>query len=94
MNLIEVASMTEAEARSYLESLRWPDGPVCPHCESKKCMRLNGKAHRAGLIQCNACRQQFTVKVGSVLESNMVSLRKWVLAFHHLCSSKKGFSAL
>ena len=32
MNLIEVASMTEDKAREYLESLRWPDGPVCPHC--------------------------------------------------------------
>ena len=24
----------ETEARKYLESLRWPDGPVCAHCGS------------------------------------------------------------
>jgi len=96
MNILEVASMTEDEARAYLEGLRWPDGPVCPHCGSDDCTRMNGKAHRKGCIQCNnsECRQQFTVKVGSVLESSKVSLKKWVLAFHLLCSSKKGFSAL
>jgi transposase-like protein len=93
MNLLQVASMTEDQARDYLESLRWPNGPVCPHCESQDCTRLNGKKHRAGLIQCNTCREQFTVKVKSVLEASKIKLVKWVLAFHLLCSSKKGFSA-
>jgi transposase-like protein len=93
MNLIQVASMTEDQARDYLESLRWPNGPVCPHCESQECTRLNGKKHRAGTIQCNSCREQFTVTVKSVLESSKIKLVKWVLAFHLLCSSKKGFSA-
>lgn len=94
MNLQQVARMTEDQARDYLESLRWPNGPKCPHCDSDKCTRLQGKKHRAGTIQCNECRQQFTVKVKSVLESSKVSLVNWVLAFHLLCSSKKGFSAL
>ncbi|HVS25593.1 MAG TPA: transposase, partial [Gammaproteobacteria bacterium] len=22
----------EKKAREHLESLRWPDGPICPHC--------------------------------------------------------------
>src|SRR5262249_18734035 len=74
--------------------LRWPNGPKCPHCGSDKCTRLQGKKHRAGTIQCNECRQQFTVKVKSVLESSKVNLVKWCMAFHLLCSSKKGFSAL
>jgi transposase-like protein len=94
MNLQQLARMTEDEAREYFESLRWPNGPICPHCQSQKCTRMQGKKHRAGTIQCNDCRQQFTVKVKSVLESSKVNLVKWVLAFHLLCSSKKGFSAL
>lgn len=95
MNLSEVASLTEDQAREYLESLRWPNGPVCPHCTMSNCTRMKGKAHRKGCIQCNdpACREQFTVRTGSVLESSKVPLAKWVLAFHLLCSSKKGFSA-
>ena len=55
---------------------------------------MNGSAHRKGAIQCNACREQFTITVDSVMESSKVSLAKWVLAFHLMCSSKKGISAL
>ena len=30
---LEIASIqTEADAYRYMEALRWPDGPVCPHC--------------------------------------------------------------
>jgi transposase-like protein len=94
MNLVEAASLSDDDARKYLETLRWPNGPVCPHCQSQDVTRMHGKAHRKGAIQCNACREQFTVTLGTVMESSKVPLRKWVLAFHLLCSSKKGFSAL
>jgi transposase-like protein len=96
MNILEIANMTEDEARDYLERMRWPNGPVCHNCEKQNVTRLQGKKHRKGLFQCNnpECRQQFTVKCHSVLESSKLSLRKWAMAFHLLCSSKKGFSAL
>ena len=86
--------MTNAEARAYLESIRWPDGPVCPHCGSTNVTRLEGKAHRPGVIKCNACRQQFTATVGSIFESSHIPLQKWIMAFHLLCLSKKGMSSL
>ena len=80
-------------AREHLEALRWPDGPVCPHCGSTKAKRLEGAKHRAGAIQCNDCRQQFTVTVGTVFERSKVPLNKWLLCNHLLCASKKGMSA-
>jgi transposase-like protein len=80
-------------AREHLEALRWPDGPFCPHCGSLTVTRLEGKKHRAGLIQCNDCREQFTVTVGTVFERSKVPLHKWLLATHLLCASKKGMSA-
>ncbi len=94
MSILAVSRMTEDEARAYLEGIRWPDDPFCPHCGSRQVTRLRGEAHRDGTIQCNTCREQFTVTVGSVMESSHIPLQKWVLAFHLLCSSKKGFSAL
>jgi transposase-like protein len=93
MNLIDLAKLNDEQARDYLETIRWPNGPVCPHCGSKNCTRLDGKAHRHGTIQCNACRGQFTVTVGSVMESSHIPLVKWAMGFHLMCSSKKGFSA-
>lgn len=84
----------EDKAREHMESLRWPEGPFCPHCgEAKNVRRLEGKSHRKGLIQCNSCLQTFTVTVGSVMERSKIPLTKWVLGFHMMAASKKGVSA-
>jgi transposase-like protein len=84
------------KAREYLEAQRWPNDPICPHCgnaDPTTIGTLKGKAHRAGLYQCNACREQFTVTVGSVMERSKIPLNKWLMAMHLMGSSKKGISA-
>lgn len=86
----------ESAAREHLEKVLWPDGPVCPHCGCmENIAKVEGrkKSHRPGLYYCNDCKGQFTVTVGTVYERSKVSLNKWVLATHLLCSSKKGMSA-
>jgi transposase-like protein len=84
----------EAKAREYLESVRWPKGPICPHCGSVENMTaLKGKSHRPGLYQCNSCREPFTVTVGTVYERSHIPLHKWLLATHLMSASKKGISA-
>ncbi len=87
---------TDADkARAHLEATRWPNGPVCPHCGVvNEATALNGKAHRAGVYQCNACREQFTATVGTVFEQSKVPLNKWLLASYLMASSKKGISSL
>jgi transposase-like protein len=96
MAAIDAARLTEEEARTILERIRWPNGPKCPHCRSKHVTRLQAKAAtvRDGLLQCNGCRQQFTVTVGTVMHRSHITLRQWVQAFHSMCSHKKGVSAL
>ncbi|MDR3408025.1 MAG: IS1595 family transposase [Methylovirgula sp.] len=86
---------TDAEkAREYLEAIRWPDGPVCPHCGVVNSATLmKGKAHRPGLYQCKECAKQFSVTVGTLYERSHIPLNKWLLATRLLCSSKKGISA-
>jgi transposase-like protein len=84
----------ETAAREHLEAIRWPTGPVCPHCgEAENVTRMVGKSHRPGLFQCNSCRENFTVTVGTVMERSHIPLHKWVLAFDLMASSKKGMSA-
>lgn len=94
MNLSEVSKLTEDQAREYLENILWPDSPLCPHCGQKGAWALNGESHRDGLYKCKKCREPFTVTVGTVMESSHISIRQWVIAFHLMCSSKKGISAL
>jgi transposase-like protein len=83
-------------AREHLESIRWADGVYCPHCgntDQAKIHMLAGKSTRPGLFQCNACREHFTVTVGTVMERSKIPLCKWVLGFHLYAASKKGLSA-
>jgi transposase-like protein len=84
----------EAAARSALEAVRWPNGPICPHCGSTgdDVVRVKGKGHRSGLFYCDACSGQFTVTVGTAFERSKIPLSKWWLAAHLLTSSKKGIS--
>ena len=82
------------KAREHLEAIRWPSGPVCPHCGVEgEATLLKGKSHRSGMYQCNACREPFSVLVGTVMERSHIPLNKWVLGFHLMASSKKGISA-
>ena len=84
----------EAKARTHLEALQWADGRYCPHCgEAERTSPVKGKSHRPGLYYCLSCKKQFTVTVGTVFERSKVPLHKWLLAFHLMASSKKGFSS-
>jgi transposase-like protein len=89
----------EEAARDHIEKSRWPDGPVCPHCsmvnEATKLKPREGSKSpvRKGVYQCNSCREQFTVTVGTIFEDSHIPLHKWLLAIHLMCSSKKGISA-
>lgn len=39
----------EEKARAYLETQRWPDGVVCPFCQSKEAVsELHSAAHGPG----------------------------------------------
>jgi transposase-like protein len=82
------------KAREHLEAIRWPTGPVCPHCGcTGKITKLQGKSTRPGVYKCNDCRKPFTVTVDSLFEDSKVPLNKWVLATHLMAASKKGMSA-
>jgi len=94
MNLTAPIFQDADKAREHLEKTRWPHGPVCPHCGViDQATGLKGTHHRHGLYQCNACREQFTVTVGTVFERSKVPLHKWLLATYLMSSSKKGVSA-
>jgi transposase-like protein len=84
----------EAAAFAKLESILWPQGPVCPHCGGvDHSSRLAGKSTRIGVWKCYDCRKQFTVKVGTVFERSHVGLHIWFQCAFLMCSSKKGISS-
>jgi len=81
-------------AREHLEAIRWPHGPVCPHCGGMdRIHKVAGKSHRPGLYACRDCNGHFTVTVGTVFERSKIALNVWFQAVYLLCSSKKGMSS-
>lgn len=102
LTLDEIAQRfnTDEKAVAYLEALLWPHGPMCPHCQNSDASRIykikaNATAEvRVGLHECAECKKQFRVTVGTIFEDSKIPLRKWLVAFYMVSSSKKGISSL
>jgi transposase-like protein len=82
----------EDAARRHLEAIRWPRGPVCPHCGV---VNNAYDTTRPGRYRCaeSKCRKDFTATVGTLFERSHIPLTTWFRAVYLLCSSKKGMSS-
>ena len=91
MNLMEMLKQfnSEEKCRTYIEKLRWPDGAVCPSCQSTKIYRLENRP----LLLCSSCKYQFSVTVGTIFHDTHLPLENWFVATFLLCEAKKGMSA-
>jgi len=77
-------------ARLYLESRLWPNGVQCPACKSGD--RIG--ARKRGFYRCNACKFDFTIRTGTILERSHVPLHKWIYAMYLLVTARKGISSM
>lgn len=80
---------SDAGCRTYLCSLRWPDGFVCPRCAGKRAWRTS-----RGLWLCGGCRYQASVTAGTIFQDSHVPLTLWFRAMWYVTSQKHGASAL
>lgn len=81
-------------ARVYLESRRWQNGTVCPHCGSVGTMYASTRKGVAGYYRCSDCSETFTVRTGTIFERSHVPLDKWLFAMYLLATARKGVSSL
>jgi transposase-like protein len=106
LTLADITRVYNDEAGAYLllESIRWPDGPICPHCgtvddahymepkgEGRK--DRHGKIQQRRLWRCHSCKKQFSVLVNTIFGDSHIPLGKWLMGFHEICSAKNGISA-
>ena len=83
----------EAASRKWLEEIRWPEGERhCPHCGSLKTSTVPNE--RPMPYHCSECREYFSVKTGTVMQSSKVALQKWVIAMYLMSTSLKGVSSM
>jgi transposase-like protein len=80
---------SEDKCHAYLEELRWPEGVACPRCKSQKISRITKRRQ----FDCDGCRYQFSVRVGTIFQDSKLPLWKWFLTVYMMGESKKGISA-
>jgi transposase-like protein len=80
----------EATARTYLERRRWPNGPHCPVCGLGD--RITPRKDAS--YRCNRCKEDFTVRTGTIFERSHIPLHKWLYAMYLLVTARKGVSSL
>lgn len=74
---------------TYVASLRWPDGPVCPSCGGLEHSYVSTRR----VWKCKGCKRQFSVKVGTIFEDSPLGLDKWLPAVWLAANSKNGISS-
>ena len=77
-------------ARLHLEQRLWPNGPRCPNCGLGE--RIT--ARKEGFYRCNQCKEDFTVRTGTIFERSHVPLHKWIYAMYLLLTASKGISSM
>jgi hypothetical protein len=80
---------TNEECAAYLERLRWPDGFICPVCQTS----VPPSRHTRGQLVCRACRYQASVTAGTILGKTRTPLTTWFEAAWHVTTAKNGLSA-
>jgi transposase-like protein len=77
-------------ARAYLESRLWPEGPFCPFCGLSERITVR----KGGFYRCNQCKEDFTVRTGTIFERSHVPLHKWIYAMYLVVTARKGISSM
>jgi transposase-like protein len=79
----------EDAAIAHFTAVRWKNGAFCPYCGATKLYHFADKKNH----KCGACRQRFSIKVGTIFEDSKIPLRKWLMAIWMITSHKKGIAS-
>jgi transposase-like protein len=79
----------EQAAVDYFKAIRWANGEFCPYCGNTQIYALKGDRS----WKCAACRQKFSIRVGSIFEDSKIPLRKWLAAVWLITSHRKGIAS-
>jgi len=80
----------ETACRSYIFSVRWPEGYECFRCRSKAPPWITSR----GYLHCRECEGERSITAGTVFENTRKPLRAWFQAIWLVTSQKHGASAL
>src|ERR1019366_9551905 len=77
----------------YLESLRWPEGVICPNCGHKdKPYRFPSRS--SVVLRCRSCKVNTSLTAGTVMQSTHTPLSTWFWGAYLVTTQTPGQSAL
>ena len=94
MTLMQIVKRfdTEEKAEAWFIEQRWPDGVICPFCES---LEVSARPNRKPQpFRCRTCRKDFSVKTGTIMHDSKLPLSKWAIAFYLFSTNLKGVSSM
>jgi transposase-like protein len=89
-NEFETFFENETTCREYVTKIRWPDGFLCPQCDSDEKPWKTGR----GYFYCQSCSRVMSVTAGTMFERTKCPLKTWFLAIWFVTSQKNGANAL
>ena len=94
MSLVELFDLfpDNAAAEKWFEAQRWPNGVCCPTCGSDRCTVI--KSRKPMPYRCKDCREHFSVRKGTVMQSSKLGYQKWAVAIYLVATSLKGVSSM
>ena len=82
----------DASAERWFEEQRWPEGRFCPRCGSTDTSVV--ASCKPMPYHCRDCREYFSVRVGTAMQSTRLGLQKWAIALYMMCTGFKGTSSM
>jgi len=87
---------TEQHAIDHFTAIRWANGKFCPLCGNHDESRI-GHMTKAGELtnqyKCYACREKFSIRVGTIFQDTKLPLRTWFAAIWMITNHPKGIAS-
>lgn len=78
-------------AQAFVQSIKWPEGPICPRCGSVNVGFIKSR----GRHQCREreCRKQFSLTTGTIMEATHLRMDQWLVAVWMIVNCRLGVSS-
>ena len=95
ISLVEVVRRfsNEAEAEAWFINTRWPNGVICPFCDSGAAVKER-KNRKPQPYNCRSCAKDFSIKTNTLMHGSKLPLGTWAIAYFIFSTSLKGVSSM
>ena len=81
----------DSAAEQWFILSRWPDGIICPWCQSERISERNSTKWRSW--RCMPCGKNFTAKTNSLMHASNIGFRVWAIAMYLVTTNLKGVAS-